>query len=253
MWNSRCPAGETLAGHFLRPDFFILEQGVTRLRIFPLAKLSKLVAEWCTEFSKLINKMVALMTARKTADGKVLSSKRGGARPNSGGARPNSGPKKGFGRYGEETKPMRVPVSLQPEVLRYIENKGFSLPVFASKVPLGSAIPASDDIDRMFNLNELIRHPASTFFHPMDGDSMEPTLFGGDLAMIDSAIEPKNKSVVLAAVDGGLTVKRFIKVGRRIILRPDNPKHNEIEFRSDQDRICGVMLISIRPIGIKEF
>ncbi len=164
-----------------------------------------------------------------------------------GGARPNSGKK---AKFGEPTKAMRVPLSMERSVLNYVENKGFNLPVFAMKVPMGLMKASIDYMDRTLNLNELIRHPDKTFFHPVEGDSMEPTVFAGDLAMIDAAIEPMHGDVVLASVDGGLTLKRYMKLRNRVWLEADNIKYDPITLDPNlENLVCGVMLISIRPVS----
>lgn len=167
-----------------------------------------------------------------------------------GGARPDSGRKPGSGKYGEQTKTVRIPVSMQNDVANFVEHKGFNLPVFAMAVPMGPLKDSVDLVDRMFNMNELIRHPDKTFFHPVEGDSMEPTVFAGDLAMIDAAVEPMNGDVVLASVDGGLTLKRLRKTPNRVWLDADNKKYEPIYLDPELENIiCGVMLISIRPIS----
>ena len=164
-----------------------------------------------------------------------------------GGARPNSGKKP---KFGEPSKPVRIPASMEESVLNYIENKGFNLPVYAMSVPMGLAKESIDYVDRTMNLNELIRHPDKTFFHPVEGDSMEPTVFAGDLAMIDAGLEALNGDVVLASVDGGLTLKRYMKLRNRVWLEADNKKYDPIILDPNLDNIvCGVMLIAIRPIS----
>src|SRR5581483_2222050 len=95
-----------------------------------------------------------------------------------GGARPGSGKK---AKYGEPTKAVRIPASMEGSIMDYIEHKGFNLPVYAMRVPMGLMKASVDYVDRTLNLNELIRHPDKTFFHPVEGDSMEPTVFAGDL------------------------------------------------------------------------
>jgi DNA polymerase V len=164
-----------------------------------------------------------------------------------GGARAGSGAKS---KYGEPTKAMRIPLSMQQSVMHYIEHKGFNLPVYAMKVPMGLMKASIDYIDRYLNLNDLIKHPDGTFFHPVEGDSMEPTVFAGDLAMIDTKIEPANGDVVLAVIDGGVTLKRFMKLRKRVWLEADNKKYDPITLNPDvENLVCGVMLLSIRPIS----
>lgn len=171
-------------------------------------------------------------------------------KPRHGGARPNAGRKPGQGKYGEASVPVRIPRSMEREVLHYIENKGFNLPVFGMRVPMGPLAASIDYVERTMNLNELIRHPWATFFHPVQGDSMEPTVSPGDLAMIDANIEPMHNDVVLASIDGDVTLKRLMKKNGHTWLQPDNAKHAPIEFQhSSENYICGVMLVAIRPVS----
>lgn len=164
-----------------------------------------------------------------------------------GGARPGSGPK---GKYGEPTKAMRIPASMEQSVMNYVEHKGFNLPVYAMRVPMGLMKASVDYVDRTLNLNELIRHPETTFFHPVEGDSMEPTVFAGDLAMIDAGIEAMHGDVVLASVEGNLALKRLMKMRGRTWLESDNKKYDPIILNPEIENIvCGVMLISIRPVS----
>lgn len=171
-----------------------------------------------------------------------------------GGARPGSGPK---AKYREPTKPVRIPLSMEASVMNYVEHKGFNLPVYAMRVPMGLMKDSVDYTDRTLNLNELIRHPEKTFFHPVEGDSMEPTVFAGDLAMIDAGLEAMHGDVVLASIDGNLALKRLIKLRGRVWLESDNKKYDPIILNPDvENMVCGVMLVSIRPIStnhIKHF
>jgi DNA polymerase V len=167
---------------------------------------------------------------------------------NHGGVRPKSGPK---AKYGEPTKAMRVPASMQQSVLHYIENKGYNLPVYTMRVPMGAPKMIIDNVERTLNLNELVRNPYGTFFHPVEGDSMEPTVSAGDLAMIDTKVEPMHNDVVLALIDGNVTLKRLMKKNNKIWLEPDNKTYPHIKLDPDgQNFICGVMLFAIRPVSL---
>jgi len=48
-------------------------------------------------------------------------------------------------------------------------------------------------------------------------------------------------------VDGDLTVKRLIKRGGVITLRPENPRHKEIEFTDGQElQVWGVVTSTVK-------
>lgn len=85
------------------------------------------------------------------------------------------------------------------------------LPLCASPVRAGFPSPADDYIEGRLDLNEhLIHHPAATFFVRAEGDSMlRVGIHHGDLLLVDRSLEPADGSVVVAAVDGELVVKRL--------------------------------------------
>ena len=63
-----------------------------------------------------------------------------------------------------------------------------------------------------FDLNSyLIEHPAATFFMRMSGDAMVNVgIFDSDLLIVDRSIEPENNSIIIAVLNGELTLKRFM-------------------------------------------
>jgi DNA polymerase V len=101
------------------------------------------------------------------------------------------------------------------------------LPLYLATVPAGFPSPAEDYIDRKLDLNEhLVRHPAATFFVRVDGDSMRDAgITSGDILVVDRALEARDGSIVIAALDGELMVKRLRRKNGRVLLVPDNPDY----------------------------
>ena len=90
-----------------------------------------------------------------------------------GGARTGAGRPKGQGKFGEKTKPMRIPISKIDSVMNFINNNNISLPLYSSKVPAGFPSPADDHMEGKLDLNtHLVKHPTATFFVKASGDSM---------------------------------------------------------------------------------
>ena len=90
-----------------------------------------------------------------------------------GGARTGAGRPKGQGKFGEKTKPMRIPISKIDSVMNFINNSNISLPLYSSKVPAGFPSPADDHMEGKLDLNtHLVKHPTATFFVKASGDSM---------------------------------------------------------------------------------
>jgi DNA polymerase V len=83
------------------------------------------------------------------------------------------------------------------------------IPMFSDAVPAGFPSPATDYCERKLDLNELcIQSPAATYFVRAQGDSMvDAGIFSGDVLVIDRSIDASHGDIVIASVNGELTVK----------------------------------------------
>jgi len=185
-----------------------------------------------------------------------------------GGKRPNSGPKKPMSPYGEKTSVIRVPNSIKPEVLVYLEAfkkkasstldtsnipqalpnpPALARPIYSGKVSAGQSrfpSPAQDYEQKFLDLNErYISNPPATFFFEVKGNSMEGAgIFEGDTVIVDRAVKPKSSSIVIAAVDGEWMVKRLYKRSNVVKLLSEHPDHAPITFSEGQElTIFGVV------------
>ena len=70
-----------------------------------------------------------------------------------GGMRIGAGRPKGQGKFGEKTKPIRIPLSMVDNVLSFIKNNDLSLPIYSNKVTAGFPSPADDHIEGKLDLN----------------------------------------------------------------------------------------------------
>ena len=63
-----------------------------------------------------------------------------------------------------------------------------------------------------------------------------------DILVVDSGLEAKNGNIVVAAVDGDLTVKRLHKTKNALSLMPENDNYRPIEIGADTGfQIWGVV------------
>ncbi len=156
-----------------------------------------------------------------------------------GGIREGAGRPSGQGKYKEKTKPMRVPESKVLEVLKLINNDdpSFCLPLYSSSVSAGFPSPGDDHIEETLDLNKhLIHKPAATFFVRASGDSMiKAGIHDGDILIVDRSISPTNKKIVIAAVDGMLTVKRIFFIANETWLYPENDSYKPLLLKDLQD------------------
>ncbi len=126
------------------------------------------------------------------------------------------------------------------------------IPLYSESVKAGFPSPADDFIDKTIDLNELlIKHPAATFFVRVKGDSMiNAGIFSGDVLVVDKALDAKNGSIVIAVIDGDLTVKRLHKNAGQVQLVPENDNFPIINITSEMSfQIWGVVKTVIRELA----
>ena len=117
-------------------------------------------------------------------------------------------------------------------------------PLFLASVSAGFPSPAEDYIEGRLDLNRhLIKHPAATFFVRVAGDSMiDAGIHPGDILVVDRAVEPADGRVVIAVIDGELTVKRIAQRGGRLYLVADNSRYAPLEIIEEMEfEIWGVV------------
>jgi DNA polymerase V len=104
--------------------------------------------------------------------------------------------------------------------------------LFLASVSAGFPSPAEDYIEGRLDLNRhLIKHPAATFFVRVAGDSMIGAgIHPGDILVVDRALEPQDSNVVIAVIDGELTVKRISQRHGKLFLVPDNQAYEPLEI-----------------------
>ena len=116
---------------------------------------------------------------------------------------------------------------------RVIDAGASLFSVLISPVPVAAGFPspAQDYFDGRIDLNaHLIKDITSTFVVRVTGDSMERAgISDGDELIVNRALEPKDGSVVIAVLDGELTVKRLRLTATVVVLQAENPKYPDIK------------------------
>lgn len=170
-----------------------------------------------------------------------------------GGVRAGAGRPKGKGKYGgEATKVMRIPASQVDSIKQLIKGGDpHKVPLYSCAVKAGFPSPAEDYIEDMLDLNQyLIKHPAATFIVKASGDSMiNAGIFPGSLLVVDRSIEPSHGKIVIAALDGELTVKRLSIQSKKAFLVAENDAYPAIEIQPDSDATIWGVVTSV----IQEF
>lgn len=130
-------------------------------------------------------------------------------------------------------------------------SKSCLCPLFTTPVQAGFPSPAEDHIEQSLDLNHLlIKHPAATFFVRVQGDSMKhANIHSGDILVVDRALEPKDRRIVIAVVNGEFTVKRVRLDNDALYLMPENPDYPPLRVDADSDfQIWGVVTSVIHQV-----
>jgi DNA polymerase V len=119
-----------------------------------------------------------------------------------------------------------------------------ALPLFLSKVPAGFPSPADDHLDASIDLNQhYIQNPPATFLVRVKGHSMlEAGIRDGDMLVVDRSLTAKHGSIVVAVVDGEVTVKCLDLNQPQIWLRARNSDYADLAIKDGMDlQIWGVV------------
>lgn len=110
-------------------------------------------------------------------------------------------------------------------------------PLFTSGISAGFPSPAEDHIDQQLDLNELlIQHPVATFFVRVSGESMKDAgINHGDILVVDRSLEATSGRIVIAIVNGELTVKRFVQDSVSCQLVAANPDYPPVAITDETD------------------
>lgn len=126
-------------------------------------------------------------------------------------------------------------------------NASVSLPLADQGISAGFPSPADDFLDLSIDLNkELIKHPYSTFYGRVRGDSMIGAgLNDGDLLIIDKSLEPQDGKIAVCFIDGEFTVKRIKLDKDSLWLMPENKKYKALKVTEDNEFIIWGVVTSV--------
>lgn len=109
------------------------------------------------------------------------------------------------------------------------------IPFFDTHVQAGLPSPVYEFTEGTLDLNEhLIKHKTATFFVRVVGESMTgAAIFPGDLLIVDRIIEATSGKIIIALLNGGLTVKRLHLYKKTTILCAENKNYSDIKITKD--------------------
>jgi DNA polymerase V len=124
-------------------------------------------------------------------------------------------------------------------------------PMYSHSISAGFPSPADDYIEDRLDLNELlVNNKSATFFLRVKGDSMlNAGIHHGDIIVVDRSVQPVHRSIVVAVVDGELTVKRLMLRTGVAELHAENAKYAPICLQEGQElTIWGVVTSSVHQV-----
>ncbi|HNT52201.1 MAG TPA: translesion error-prone DNA polymerase V autoproteolytic subunit [Candidatus Syntrophosphaera sp.] len=124
-------------------------------------------------------------------------------------------------------------------------------PLVGQHIPAGFPSPAQDYIEGSLDLNKyVIKHPASTFFIRVDGDSMiNAGIIDDDIAVVDRSLDATHNRIVVAIYDGELTLKRLRIEDGVYWLCSENPAYKPILVEQDLEfYVWGVVTFVIHKV-----
>lgn len=138
------------------------------------------------------------------------------------------------------------------EILTPSNARPLVRPLLAVSVSAGHPCPADDHYDQLLDLNQhLISHPQHTYFVRVQGESMiNAGIHDGDLLIVDRAISPRSGHVVIAHLNGELTVKRIQITDGAVLLLPENPAYPAITVTKEmQFDVWGIVTNVIHALA----
>jgi len=125
-------------------------------------------------------------------------------------------------------------IKLLPSVQQKLESNFVKLPLLGT-IPAGGPVLTEEFVEDWMTFDaSVVKHPEDCFVLKVRGDSMiDAGIFEGDYVIASSTAKPKQGDIVVALVDGGSTVKRYMLDGGKPYLKPENKKYNNIYPESE--------------------
>lgn len=125
-------------------------------------------------------------------------------------------------------------IKLLPIVQQRLEANFVKLPLLGT-IPAGGPVLTEEYVEDWMTFDaSVVKHPEDCFVLKVRGDSMiDAGIFEGDYVIASSTAKPKHGDIVVALIDGGSTVKRYVLERGTPYLKPENKKYHNIYPESE--------------------
>ena len=132
---------------------------------------------------------------------------------------------------------------------RFPHSDTISVPILG-RVPAGRPTFSEENIEDTIQVDARIARGPGIFAVRVHGDSMVGAgINDGDIAVVKQNPLPASGEIVVALIDEEVTLKRILKKGTDVILRPENDKYPDLnlsELGHDRISIIGSVIAIIR-------
>ena len=109
-------------------------------------------------------------------------------------------------------------------------------------MPAGGPVFGEENIEGHILVDELIVRGKDVFAVRVHGDSMIGAgIHDGDIAVVRRDPDPPSGDIVIALIDDEVTLKRLIRKGKSIILKPENDMYEDIVLNDMEDREISII------------
>ncbi len=120
-------------------------------------------------------------------------------------------------------------IKLLESVKARLETTELKLPLLGM-VPAGNPVFSEEYVENWITMSkDLVYKAKGSFLLRVKGDSMiDAGIYEDDIVIVCSELEPRPFDIVVALVDNQSTVKRYMKNGDRVYLKPENQRYENI-------------------------
>ena len=143
----------------------------------------------------------------------------------------------------EQSKPYN---QSQLKLLKMETRKEHRIPIYLMSVAAGHPVSVDDYVDRYLNIDKIFTD--NHFVVYVQGDSMTGVgIEDGDMLLVDAKKNYVNGDIVVASVDGFLTLKTIKKDNGSFMLFPENPAYEPIKI-TETTQIMGVVVWTMKEM-----
>lgn len=120
-------------------------------------------------------------------------------------------------------------IKILSSVKERLQSSDFKLPLLGM-IPAGGPVLTEEYIEKWMNVGEdAIYKYKDSYLLRVTGDSMmDVGIYEGDILVVCGSLQAKSGDIVVALVDNQNTVKRYMKNGDQVYLKPENARYENI-------------------------